>query len=374
MVRRLGSWCHDHRRLVLLLWLAALFLGNGIGGKVGDAYRQDNSLKGFESTKGFALLKSAFGDGRGSPQTGQIVFQSDRGVNDPAVRAAMETMLAEAATIDDVTSVQSPYAPGGQLQISTRGDAAGRIAYATVNLPQDLDRGRVGEIGDELRHLMPRNTDGLRVELGGRLFAGADPPSSELFGLAFAMVILLVAFGSVLAMGLPIGVALFGVGLGGPLVILVSHLTEVPEFAPTLGLLIGLGVGIDYALLIVTRFREQRDAGHDVREAIGLAMDTAGRAVVFAAATVVISLLGMLLIGIGFVGGMGIAASITVAITVVASVTLLPALIGFAGTKLDRTKRRGRPARPRSETIAYRWSRVVQRRPWTSALAAGALL
>src|SRR5947208_385147 len=132
-------------------------------------------------------------------------------------------------------------------------------------------------------------------------------------------------------MGLPIGVGLSGIGLSSALVVLASHLMEVPDFAPTLGLLIGLGVGIDYALLIVTRYREQRHAGHDVREAIAIAMDTAGRAVVFAGATVVISLLGMVFIGIGFVGGMGIAASITVAITVAASITLLPALPGFAG-------------------------------------------
>ncbi|HEV8545088.1 MAG TPA: MMPL family transporter, partial [Candidatus Limnocylindrales bacterium] len=422
MLRRLGSWCHDRRRLVLVLWIAALFLGNGIARGIGDAYRQDVLLDGLESTDGFSLMNSAFADGGGSPQTGQIVFEADRGVDDPEVRAALETMLAEAATIDGVTAVQSPYAPGGQFQISDRGDAAGRIAYATVNLPEDIDRSRASEIGDELRDLIPRDVEGLRVELGGRLFADFAQPSSELFGLAFAIVILIVAFGSVLAMGLPVGVALFGIGLGGALVVLASHLTEVPDFAPTLGLLIGLGVGIDYALLIVTRYREQRHAGHDVREAIGIAMDTAGRAVVFAGATVVISLLGMLLMGIGFVGGMGIAASVTVAVTIAASVTLLPALIGFAGDNIERTKRRGlvaaggiavalvgagleipaliwfglacaaltivlgffvtplrrdvqhRPPRPRSETVAYRWSRVVQHHPWTSAVGAGALL
>jgi RND superfamily putative drug exporter len=422
MLRRLGRWCHDRRGLVLVLWIAALFLGNGIAGGIGDAYRQDFLLDGLESTDGFSLVESEFADGSGSPQTGQIVFEAERGVNDPEVRAAMATMLAEAATIDGVTAVQSPYAPGGQFQISDRGDAAGRIAYATVNLPEDIDRSRANEIGDELRDLIPRDMEGLRVELGGRLFAEFDQPSSELFGLAFAIVILIVAFGSVLAMGLPVGVALFGIGLGGPLVIVASHLMEVPDFAPLVGLMIGLGVGIDYALLIVTRYREQRHAGHDVREAIGIAMDTAGRSVVFAGATVVISLLGMLLMGIGFVGGMGITASVTVAVTIAASITLLPALIGFAGDNIERTKWRGliaagciavalvgagleipallglgfalaaltivlgsfvtplrrdvqhRPPRPRSETVAYRWSRVVQHRPWTSALGAGVLL
>ena len=125
----------------------------------------------------------------------------------------MEEMFAEVAEIDDVTAVQSPYVPGGEFQISNRGDAAGRIAFATVNLPEDIDFTRAADIGDELRDLMP-DIDGLRVELGGFLFAEFEQPSAELFGLAFAIVILIVAFGSVLAMGLPVGVALFGIGLG----------------------------------------------------------------------------------------------------------------------------------------------------------------
>jgi RND superfamily putative drug exporter len=421
MFSRLGTWCHDRRRLVLALWIVALILGNGIASGVGDAYRQDFSLEGFESTDGFTLVESEFDDGSGSPQSGQIVFQAEQGVTDPDVRAAMEDMFAAAADIDDVTAVQSPYAPGAEFQISDRGEAAGRIAYATVNLPEDIDFTRAGEIGDELRDLMPE-VDGLRVELGGFLFAEFEQPSAELFGLAFAIIILIVAFGSVLAMGLPVGVALFGIGLGGAFVILASHLMEVPDFAPFVGLMIGLGVGIDYALLIVTRYREQLHSGHTTRESIGIAMDTAGRSVVFAGATVVISLLGMLLMGIGFIGGLGITASITVAVTVTASATLLPALLGFAGDKIERTKWRGliaagfaalalvgaglenpallgtglflaglsivlgfflaplrrevrhRPPKPRAETVAYRWSRVIQHRPWTSAALAGGVL
>ena len=421
MLSRVGAWCHRRRRLVLGLWLVALFLGNGIAGSIGDAYRQDFSLDGFESTDGFTLVESEFSDGSGSPQSGQIVFEADPSVNDPAIKSAMEAMFAKVAEIDDVTSVQSPYAEGGGFQISQRGEAAGRIAYGTVNLPEDIDFTRAGDIGDEIRELVPK-TDGLRVELGGFLFAEFEQPSAELFGLAFAIVILIVAFGSVLAMGLPVGVALFGIGLGGAFVTLASHLIEVPDFAPFVGLMIGLGVGIDYALLIVTRYREQLHAGNDGLASIRTAMDTAGRSVVFAGATVVISLLGMLLMGIGFVGGLGITASVTVAVTVMASITLLPALLGFAGDNIERTKRRGlvaaafvavalvgaglgvpaliiigaglavitillgffvaplkqdvhhRPAKPRRETLAYRWSRVIQHRPWTAAIGAAAVL
>jgi putative drug exporter of the RND superfamily len=421
MLTRLGTWCFGHRRLVLGLWVAALFVGNGVAGAVGDAYRQDFSLKGFESTEGFSLVESEFADGSGSPQSGQIVFEADQGVEDPEVRRAMESLFAAVADIDDVTAVQSPYAPGGEFQISDRGDAAGRIAFATVNLPEDIDFTRAADIGDEVRDEMPE-LDGLRIELGGFLFAEFEQPSAELFGLAFAIIILIVAFGSVLAMGLPVGVALFGIGLGGAFVILASHLLEVPDFAPFVGLMIGLGVGIDYALLIVTRYREQLHAGYDGRQSVGIAMGTAGRSVVFAGATVVISLLGMLLMGIGFVGGLGVTASVTVAVTVAASITLLPALLGFAGGNIERTRWRGlvaaafvavalvgaglkipglilvglglavvtivlgfflaplrrevqhRPPKPRSETFAYRWSRVVQHRPWTSAIGASAVL
>ncbi len=421
MFSRLGQWSFDRRRLVLVVWIALLVLGNAAAGAIGNAYRQDFSLDGFESTEGFALVESKFTDGSGSPVSGQIVFSAEQGVDDPAVRSAMEAMFVEVAKIDDVVSVQSPYSPGGEFQISNRGDRAGKVAYATVNLPEDIDFTQATEIGMDMRKLIP-TTDGTQVELGGFIFAEFVQPSAELFGLAFAIVILIIAFGSVLAMGLPVAVALFGIGVGGALVVLASRFMEVPDFAPFIGLMIGLGVGIDYALLIVTRYREQMHAGHEPREAIGIAMDTAGRSVVFAGATVVISLLGMLLMGIGFIGGLGITASLTVAATIAASVTLLPAMLGLAGNRIERTRWRGliaagfvalalvglglevpaiaaaglglavvtiiagffvpalrrevkhRPPKPPRETLAYRWSRVIQHRPWIAAIAAAATL
>jgi RND superfamily putative drug exporter len=421
MFSRLGTWCHDHRKLVLFSWIAALVIANAIAGSVGDAYRQDFSLKGFESTEGFTLVEKEFSDGSGSPQSGQIVFSASQGVNDAEVKAAMEKMFAEVAKIEDVTAVQSPYAPGGESQIATLGETAGKIAYATVNLPEDIDFTRASDIGKEIRELIP-DVQGVNVELGGFLFAEFEQPSAELFGLAFAIIILIVAFGSVIAMGLPVAVGLFGIGLGGALVILASHVMEVPDFAPFIGVMIGLGVGIDYALLIVTRHREQLHQGYDVRQSVGISMDTAGRSVLFAGLTVVVSLLGMLLMGIGFIGGLGITASLTVLATVIASLTLLPALLGFSGTKIEQTKWRGliaagfvalalagaglkanavvgigfalavitillgffvpalkrevprRPAKPRQETTAYRWSRVIQHRPWTATIAAAGVL
>jgi putative drug exporter of the RND superfamily len=419
VISRLGLWCHDRRRLVLAAWLALLLLSNGIAAGVGAAYHQDFGVDGTESTEGFDILNAAFG-GEGAGQVGTIVFRAEQGVNDPQVRAAMEGLFAEVADLEGVTRVESPYAAGGDQLIASQGVQAGKIAFANVELPEDIGSDVAGRISDTIRDAAPA-IDGLQVERGGFIFAELDDPNSEVFGLAFAIVILIIAFGSVLAMGLPVGVALFGIGIGAALVILFSHLLEVPDFAPFVGIVIGLGVGIDYALLIVTRYREQLHRGQPIREAIRIAIDTAGRSVVFAGATVVISLLGMVLIGLGYVQGLAVTAATTVAVTVVASVTLLPALLGFAGDRLELTRWRGlvaagfvalalvgvgleitplliglpvavvvliagffvpalqtvvkhRPPKPRRQTVAYRWSRVVQHRPWPSALAAAALL
>ena len=230
-----------------------------------------------------------------------------------------------------------------------------------------------------------------------------------------------MAFGSVLAMGLPVGVALFGIGIGVAIIGLLSNVLAIPDFATFLGIMIGLGVGIDYALLIVTRYREQLHAGHTVRESITIAIDTAGRSVLFAGFTVVISLLGMLVMGVTFVTGLAVGAASVVAVTVAASLTLLPALLGFAGERVERTRWRGliaaglvaialvgvglnitpliiglplavivliagffvgslkrevprREPKPLRETVAYRWSRVIQHRPWTSAIAGAVVL
>jgi putative drug exporter of the RND superfamily len=416
---RLGAWCHDHRRAVLGLWIAVLILGGAVSGAVGSAFRDEFNLPDVESRTGFDILDDNFG-GQGTGQVGTIVFRADQGVDDPQVRQRMEDLFAEVADMPDVVRVQSPYDQGGDEQIARRGDHAGRIAYANVELPDDIDFTRAGEIRDAINKDVP-NVDGLDVELGGFVFAEFEQPSSEVLGIAFAIIILILAFGSVLAMGLPVGVALFGIGLGSALITLLSNVFTIPNFATFLGVMIGLGVGIDYALLIVTRFREQLHAGHTVREAIVVAEDTAGRSVLFAGTTVVISLLGMLLMGVTFVQGLAVGAAAVVAITVAASLTLLPALIGFAGERIERTRWRGliaaaliatalagiglgitplviglplaalvivagffvpflkrevprRAPRPRAETAAYRWSRVIQHRPWTAALTGTVIL
>ena len=176
---------------------------------------------------------------------------------------------------------------------------------------------------------------------GGQYLAVVEPPETELIGLAFAMVVLIIAFGSVLAMGLPIAVALGGVGAGIGTTLLLSQLFTIPEDTILLGMMIGLGVGIDYALFIVSRFREGLHEGRSPRDATVAAMDSAGRAVVFAGTTVMISMLGLLLVGIGWIGGMGLGVSATVLATMLTSTTLLPALLGFARDRVEVTRWRG---------------------------------
>ncbi|HEX5946465.1 MAG TPA: MMPL family transporter [Acidimicrobiales bacterium] len=417
MFSRLGTWCHDRRKLVLGLWVA-LFLIGGAAQGAGNAYRDEFNLPDSESRDGFDILDEHFG-GEGTGATGSIVFEAPQGVDDPEIQREMEALFEKTADIPDVTRVVSPYAPGGDQQIAFLEPRAGEIAYATVEMPDDVEWTRAGEIRDEILAEAPE-IEGLRIEMGGFMFAEAEAPSSEVIGISFAIVILILAFGSVLAMGLPVGIALFGIGIGTSLLVAFSHLTTVPETASFIGIMIGLGVGIDYALLIVTRYREQLHAGHTVRESVAIAHDTAGRSVLFAGTTVVISLLGMLLIGVTFVTGLALGAALVVAVTVAASMTLLPALLGFAGDKIERTRWRGlliagfvavglagvglkvgplimvgfalalivlvasffvaplrrelphRPPKPLRETAAYRWSRVIQHRPWTAALA-GAL-
>jgi RND superfamily putative drug exporter len=417
---RLGGWCHDHRRIVLVGWVLALFVAGGILGSVGSAYRADFNLPNVESRQGLDVLKKDFG-GQGTGESGTVVFRADAGVNDPSVRGVMEPFLGQVAGVTGVSRVVSPYSEDGSNQISDSPDHQSDIGYATVELDPDVTFENAQAITKDIKAVMPHQA-GLQIELGGAIFGEFEAPSSELLGVAFAMVILVLAFGSVLAMGLPISVALAGISIGTITVGLLSNLITIPDFATQLGLMIGLGVGIDYALFIVTRFREQLHAGDDIGPAVRKSIDTAGRAVAFAGTTVVISLLGMLVMQISFVSGLAIGAAVVVLMTMIAALTLLPALLGFAGGRVELTRWRGligaaflavgllgvglkvpvlfavclplavivvlaslavrplrqpvpRPApRPRNQTLAYRWSRLIQHHPWPSAIGAVLLL
>jgi RND superfamily putative drug exporter len=416
---RLGGWCHDHRRIVVAGWILTLFVAGGILQSVGSAYKADFNLPDVESRQGFQILQKHFG-GQGTGESGTVVFRSDAGVNDPSVRGAMEPFLGQVAGVKGVARVVSPYSEEGSNQVSDTDGHRGDIGYATIELDPDVTFANAQQITKDIKAVLPHQA-GLQVELGGAIFGDFEPPSSELLGVAFAMVILVLAFGSVLAMGLPISVALAGISIGTISVGLLSNVFTVPDFASQLGLMIGLGVGIDYALFIVTRFREQLHAGDDIGPAVRKTIDTAGRAVAFAGTTVVISLLGMLLMQIGFVSGLAVGAALVVFMTMLAALTLLPALLGFAGGRVELTRWRGligaalvaiallglglkvqplvvglplaaivliaslavrplrqpvpRPApKPRNQTLAYRWSRLIQHHPWPAVLVSVSLL
>jgi RND superfamily putative drug exporter len=388
-----------------------LLVGGAFGNVVvGPKYSSAFEIPASESASGFEVLAREFPNIGAGRQSGSIVFSSKDGMQDPKVSAAMQQMFEEASRLEGVTVV-SPYSQAGSAQVNP----SRTVAFATVNLDLALTQREMAEIGTKLARITP-DVPGLTVEIGGQALAEFEPPKSELIGLGFAVIVLIFSFGSVLAMGLPIGVALFGVGVGVSGVALLSHITTVPDFSTTLGAMIGIAVGIDYALFIVTRFRENIAAGMPYHEATIAAMDTAGRAVLFAGVTVVISLLGMLLVGLEFISGLGIAAASTVLVTMLAALTLLPALLGYAQHRVNVTRWRGvisasflaaalfgaglsinwllvgaplalvtllagfaatplrRELKPRStkplrDTLAYRWSRSVQHHPWRSVIA-----
>jgi len=380
-VAALARWCFRHRFTVLLLWLCAL-AGTTVGGQVvGDAYANNFRLPGSESSKALDLLVEGFPQQSGDVDV--VVWKADDGsVRDAAVRRRMEPALADIAKVPEVGSVVSPYERGGAAQIS----ADGTIGYARIvydSLANNLDTEQIERVVDTARQA---ETDGLQVEVGGNAVAKTEGPAAgltELVAIVAAAVVLFLAFGSLYAMLLPIAIAIFSVGSSLSGIALVSNVLDIPQVATTLGSLIGLGVGIDYALFIVTRHRNMIRRGRTPAQAVELALNTSGRAVLFAGATVCAALLGMYTLGMTFLNGVATAAAATVVLTMLAAITLLPALLGFLGTRVLNRRERRALAEPGSEPgsgpedtagAAGRLAAFVQRRPRTLALVAVAVM
>jgi RND superfamily putative drug exporter len=359
----LARWCYRHRLIVVLLWVIAV-AGLGVASKaVGSAYSDNFSLPGTESTKALQLLQTSLPAQSGDSAT--VVWQTSRGtVRDAAVKRRMTPVLDKLAKSPSVTSVTSPYGPRGARQISKDG----RTAYAQISFGQLANKLPKADVQRVVDTAEQGRTPGLRVELGGNPISQIErtpPSSSEAVGVLAAAVVLFIAFGSLFAMLLPILTAIAGVGTGLLTVGLLTHVLDVGQIGPILGALIGLGVGIDYALFIVTRHRTGLKSGMTVEDSVVKAIDTSGRAVLFAGATVVIALLGMFVLGMTFLNGMAIASATTVIATVLAAVTLLPALLGLLGTRtLSRRERRRLAAgTANGGGVWQRWAGVVQRRP-----------
>ena len=372
---RLARWASKHRRLVLALWIAALVAAMGISNAVGSRYGNNFSLPGTDAQRAADLLSSRFPAQSGDSD--QIVLHTPAGtLAAHAVQARVERMLGRVAHLPHVTSVTSPYAPG------TRGISRdGTIGFATVAFDQRANVLPVAATRRVIAAATAARSAGLQVELNGQAIEQAQRFSigyTALVGIGAAVVILLISFGSMLAMGLPIVTALFGLGTGLGLIGLMSRVLSMPDFSSELALMIGLGVGIDYALFIVTRYREAYNRnGGDVAGAVEEAMNTAGRAVIFAGTTVVIALMGMFALGVSFLYGLAISSSLAVLMVLAASLTLLPALLTFFGRRIGKpgllARRRKAPHQDRS-SFWTRWITTIQRRPWVAFIASSALM
>ncbi|HEY7456880.1 MAG TPA: MMPL family transporter [Solirubrobacterales bacterium] len=373
-MRRFATWCTGHRKTVILSWVAALIVAIFLSGTVGADFSEDFSLPASDSTEALDLLEERFPAQSG--ETATIAFRDADGVEAGPVQRRMERAFAEVERLPHVSEVESPYGGGGAVSDD------GEIAFATVQFDQigdELDRAEVERAMDAA---LGAAGDGLEVAIGG---APIEEVRSEeeggdltfVVGLSAAVVVLLLTFGSAVAMGLPIVSALFALGVGLSLVTLGTHVFPTADFAIQLAAMIGLGVGIDYALFILTRFRNGLDEGLEPRPAAIAAIDTAGRAVLFAGITVIIALAGMLLLGLSFLYGVAMAAAFAVLMTMIAALTLLPALLTIAGHRVDRLRIPGlgeRKASTAEDTRWFRWSREIQRRPVAAALLSGGLL
>jgi putative drug exporter of the RND superfamily len=366
---RLAAWCYDHRRAVLGGWIVVVVAVIGLSGAIGSAFSDNFASGNSASQRAQNLLASRFPAQAGD--SADVVVHTSGLVKDPANAAAIERMVSALRPLPNVTAVRSPLAPGGSQQVSADGHTGFAVVQFDKTTPnlKSADTKRLISVAQSFAH------PGFQVALGGDPISATvspSPGSSEGIGITAAILIMLIAFGSVVAMGLPIITALVGVGIGFGLVDLASHAFVVPTFGPELMAMIGLGVGIDYALFVVTRYRQGLTEGRDPRQATVVAYSTAGRAVMFAGGTVIISLFGLFVVGLPFMDGLAVGAISAVLAVLAAALTLLPAMLGFVGRTIDRLHVPGLAVRAPTagRGFWYRWSRTVQRRPWLWGSAA----
>ncbi len=375
-MRTLAGWCVKHRRLVVVGWVVALVGLSVISQTVGSSYKDSFTLSGTQSFEALNLLQKVAP--RASGDREQVVVAVKQGkLTDPAVRAQVERMLTRVGALPDVASVDSPYAPQRGSQISR----SGKVGFANVILDKQAIKITPAEAKQFVKTAQAGDGNGVEVELEGQVAKVANGSSinSVGFGAAAALVVLFLVFGSLLAATLPLLTAGIALGSSVAVIALLSHLMSMASFSSELALLIGLGVGVDYALFIVTRHRQGLQRGKTTELAIIDAVDTSGRAVMFAGITVCIALLGLFALGVSFLYGVAVAASVAVLFTVLAALTLLPALLGFFGPRVLGRKARRALAAGRLTTDDEsrgwgRWARFVRDRPALVATAAAALM
>ena len=415
MLSSLARFCVRHKRIVVFaIWIPMAFAMVFASSAIGTEFRTEMSMPSSEAREAEELLAKA------NPNQGgissQLVFRVKSSIDDPQVKKAISDAIAAVDAIDNV-DISSPFSLQNQISKDRK------IAFSEINVPRkNLEEYKA--LGDEIKiATAPARAAGVELGYGGAIFEEVALPESEALGILAAIVILVLAFGSVIAMGLPISVALIGLIIASSIVGLISHFISMPDAVTSMVGMIGLGVGIDYALFIVTRFREGLHDGLSVEEAVVESIDTSGRAVVFAGITVIVAALGLLTIGLSFVTGLAIGMATAVAVMIIASVTLLPALLAMVGERIDTTSRAAvislsafvisgfiavftknvmvlavgvglavasqltrfivpalriaiphRAQNDHQNTIWWRWSRVVQRKPWVSFLASSLFL
>jgi RND superfamily putative drug exporter len=367
LLARLADIAYRRRGRVVLAWIAAMIVIIGLGSSLAGEYNADYDTPGSESKAARNLTEREFGGYSG--QEVYVVWKDPAGATSPAAQKRVDAFLAEARQVDHI----DPETP---IRVSRDG------TIATTTLPLTVPGWEVPkEDGEKLLAAAEDNSGGgLEIKLGGDpIYQAQESTSPEGLGFLGAAIVLLIAFGSVVAAGLPLAIALVGLGItSGGLILLLANVVDIPDWTTAVSGLIGIGVGIDYSLLVLTRFRAALKAGKDRHDAVVEAVTTAGRSVIIAGFTVVIAVLGLFLTGLPYMYGVAISASLAVLVVMLAAVTLLPALLSYLGPRVDRLRipflGRTLKAEGGGESPAARWSHAVQRRPWTAAIAATALL
>ncbi|HEX4010067.1 MAG TPA: MMPL family transporter [Solirubrobacteraceae bacterium] len=365
MLQAVARTCVRRRFVVLGVWLVATIALVAISHRMGDNTNDNLSLPGTNSQQATDTLSHSFPAQANG--TSPIVVHTAKGkLTDSQNADAINQAAANLGKQPDVASVVNPVTPEGASALA-KDQTTGYLSVTLAVSPGSISQSEAQSIIASAAK--PMQAAGLQVETGGQLGQKVSKPateSSELIGIVAAMVILAVTFGTITAMLLPIVTAIFGLLATLAIVRILGHVLTVPSVAPTLATMIGLGVGIDYALFIVTRFRQGLGEGRSPREAVVQAMATSGRAVLFAGTTVLISLLGLLLIGQEYLDGLAVGTMLAVLAVMAGALTLLPAMLGFAGTAIDRLHVPGllQTVKPGLERgFWWRWSRTVQRYP-----------
>jgi putative drug exporter of the RND superfamily len=364
---RLADIAYRRRGRMVLAWIAAAVVIIGLGASLAGEYNANYNTPGSESKAASDLTEREFAGYTG--QEVYVVWKAPAGATSPEARQRVNAFLAEATQVDHV-------AEPTPIRVSQDG------TIGATTLPLTIEGWDVPkEDGEKLIDAAEENSGGgLEIKLGGDpIYNAQESTSPEGIGFLGAAIVLLIAFGSVVAAGLPLAIALVGLGISsGGLILLLANIVDVPDWTTAVSGLIGIGVGIDYSLLVLTRFRAAMKAGKDRHDAVVEAVTTAGRSVIIAGATVVIAVLGLFLTGLPYMYGVAISASIAVLVVMLAAVSLLPALLSYLGPRVDRLRipllGRTLKAEGDGESPAARWSHAVQRRPWTAAIAATALL